>query len=132
MTYRINIDTICNVDEEPRLKVRFFTLPSGKKPVRDWLTDRKQVLPEDKKTIGEDIKAVQYGWPMGMPIVRKLETELWEVRSDISVGIARVLFTIHKTSMVLLHGFIKKEQKTPREDLDLARERKSLIQKGEK
>jgi len=120
------------VDEEPKLKVYFFTLPSGRKPVRDWLTDPRQVLPEDKKTIGEDIKAVQYGWPMGMPIVRKLSANLWEVRSDITVGIARVIFTIHKTSIVLLHGFIKKDQKTPKEDLDLARERKSLVQKGEK
>jgi len=120
------------VNDEPKLKVQFFTLSSGRKPVRDWLTDPRQVLQDDKKTIGEDIKAVQYGWPMGMPIVRKLETNLWEVRSDISVGIARVMFTIQKNSMVLLHGFIKKDQKTPTEDLDLARERKSLVQRGEK
>jgi phage-related protein len=102
--------------------------------VRDWLTDPRQVQPEDKKTIGEDIKAVQFGWPMGMPIVRKLEPGLWEVRSDVTVGIARVLFTILKTRMimVLLHGFIKKEHKTPQEDLELARQRMLLVQRGEK
>ncbi|MCX6053557.1 MAG: type II toxin-antitoxin system RelE/ParE family toxin [Chloroflexi bacterium] len=120
------------MDDEPKLKVQFFTLPSGRKPVRDWLTDPRQVLLEDKKTIGEDIKAVQYGWPMGMPIVGKMDADLWEVRSHISVGIARVLFTVQKNRLVLLHGFIKKDQKTPKEDLGLRGERKSLVQKGEK
>ncbi|MCX6053463.1 MAG: type II toxin-antitoxin system RelE/ParE family toxin, partial [Chloroflexi bacterium] len=91
------------MDDEPKLKVQFFILPSGRKPVHDWLTDPRQVLPEDRKTIGEDIKAVQYGWPMGMPIVEKMGADLWEVRSHVSVGIARVFFTTQKTSMVLLH-----------------------------
>jgi hypothetical protein len=76
LTRCIKFDTIGNVNEEPRLKVQFFTLPSGKKPVQDWLIDPRQVLHEDKKTMGEDIKAVQYGWPMGMPIVRKMEADL--------------------------------------------------------
>ncbi|MCX6054341.1 MAG: type II toxin-antitoxin system RelE/ParE family toxin, partial [Chloroflexi bacterium] len=103
LTGRIKFDTIQLMDEEPKLKVQFFTLLSGRKPVHDWLTDPRQVLPEDRKTIGEDIKAVQYGWPMGMPIVEKMGADLWEVRSHVSVGIARVFFTTQKTSMVLLH-----------------------------
>lgn len=70
---------------------------------------------------------VQFGWPMGMPIVRKLEGDLWEVRSEISVGISRVLFTIQESYMVLLHSFIKKGQKTPTEDLELARKRKAQV-----
>ena len=118
--------------DEPGFKVQFFTLPSGKRPVQEWLTDPRQVLPIDKKTIGEDIKVVQYGWPMGMPIVRKLGPNLWEIRSHITVGIARVMFTIHKTSIILLHGFIKKDQKTPNEDLELARNRQLLVQRGVK
>ncbi len=59
---------------------------TGKDPVRGWLKD----LPlQDKKAIGEDIKTVQFGWPLGMPLIKKLEPDLWEVRSNISTGIAR-------------------------------------------
>lgn len=73
--------------------------------------------PEARKTVGEDIKTVQYGWPLDMPLVRKMEPGLWEVRSTIGAGIARVLFTTDGPRMVLLHGFIKKTDKTPKADL---------------
>lgn len=66
------------------------------------------------QVIGEDIKLVQFRWPPGMLLVRKIEADLWEVRSNLSGGrIARVLFTVRSTNMALLHGFIKKTQKTP-------------------
>ena len=58
-----------------------------------------------------------------MPLVRKLEPGLWEVRSHINTGIARVLFTVEGDIMVLLHGFVKKSKKTPLDDLSLARKR---------
>ena len=58
-----------------------------------------------------------------MPVVRKIEPDLWEVRSSLKNRIARVLFTVEDDYMVLLHGFIKKSQKTPLKDLRLARER---------
>ncbi|MDZ4159874.1 MAG: type II toxin-antitoxin system RelE/ParE family toxin, partial [Anaerolineaceae bacterium] len=62
-------------------------------------------------------------WPLGMPLVRKLEPDLWEVRSNISTGIARMLFTVQGECMVLLHGFAKKSDKTALDDLSLARKR---------
>ena len=102
------------------LEVRFFRNDNGTEPVRDWL---KSLRREDKKAIGEDIKTVQYGWPIGMPVVRKLEVGIWEVRSHTKDGIVRVLFTINGDTMILLHGFAKKSQKTPTEDLYLARKR---------
>jgi len=77
----------------------------------------------EKRAIGEDIKTAQFGWPLGMPLVRKLEPGLWEVRSHLPSGIARVLFTIEGNTMIFLHGFIKKSQKTPLDDLHLARRR---------
>jgi phage-related protein len=52
-----------------------------------------------------------------------LEPGIWEVRSSISRGIARVLFTVEGHSMVLLHGFIKKSQKISGTDLQTARVR---------
>ena len=83
----------------------------------------------DKRTIGSDIKTVQYGWPIGMPVVRKLDTGLWEVRSRLDQRISRILFTVYSDTMVLLHGFIKKSQKTPKEDLQLAKDRKANLEK---
>lgn len=83
---------------------------------------------EDKTTIGQDIKTVEYGWPLGMPLVRKMDKDLWEVRSDISNKlIARVFFTVKEGCMVLLHGIIKKSQKTPENDLKIAKERRNQV-----
>ena len=80
--------------------------------------------------IGEDIKTVQFGWPLGMPLVEKLERDIWEVRTDLGQRIARVLFTIHGELIVLLHGFIKKTQKTPPQDLAVARRRLRELRGG--
>jgi phage-related protein len=77
--------------------------------------------------IGDEIRAVQFGWPVGMPLVRKLETGLWEVRVALVDRTARVLFTVVEGDAVLLHGFIKKSTKTPRHDLTLARKRKAML-----
>jgi len=111
-----------------RITVRFYMTQAGKEPVRDWLKDLAR---EDRRVIGEDIKTVEIGWPLGMPLVRKLDTRLWEVRSDIGDGcISRVLFTVKGSVMVLLHGFVKKTQKTPKADLDLAKKRRDGVQNG--
>ncbi|MEP7137092.1 MAG: type II toxin-antitoxin system RelE/ParE family toxin [Chloroflexota bacterium] len=110
---------------EPILAVVFYRTDAGNEPVREWL---KSLSREDKKTIGEDIKTAQFGWPLGMPLIRKLERGLWEVRSNINQGIARVLFTVDGNTMILLHGFIKKSQKTPLTDLNTARRRLADLQ----
>jgi phage-related protein len=77
----------------------------------------------NKKRIGEDIKTVQFGWPLGMPLVKHLDEDIWEVRVNLSKSIARVLFVMDKSSMILIHGFIKKQQQTLKSDLDLAKDR---------
>jgi phage-related protein len=66
---------------------------------------------------------LQIGWPMGMPLARKLADNLWECRSTLSEGNARILFTVREDKIVLLHGFIKKSQKTPQRDLHVAHQR---------
>lgn len=104
----------------PTLEVRFFKTDGGAEPVRDWL---HELSATDRKTIGEDIKTVQFGWPLGMPLVRKMDKDLWEVRIRLGDRIARVLFTVSMGKIVLLHGFIKKSQATPKPDLDLAKDR---------
>jgi phage-related protein len=92
--------------------------------VREWLLDLSR---NDRKTIGCDIKTAQYGWPIGMPLIRMLEPGLWEVRSAIDRGIARVIFTVEDDVMVLLHGFVKKSAKNPSADLQVARDRRSRL-----
>jgi phage-related protein len=85
----------------------------------------------DRKVIGEHIKLVRFRWPLGMPLVQKIEADLWEVRSHLSGGqIARIFFAVRGHKMALLHGFIKKSQKTPAKDLQLARQRRDLWLNG--
>ncbi|MEZ4866083.1 MAG: type II toxin-antitoxin system RelE/ParE family toxin [Caldilineaceae bacterium] len=112
------------MDDELILRVVFFRSPSGREFVRDWLKDLEK---DDRKAIGEDIKLVQLRWPLGLPLVRKMEANLWEVRSNLSGGrIARVFFTVRNGEMALLHGFMKKSQKTPAKDLETAQRRRDL------
>ena len=109
-----------------RISVVFFRTPSGGEPVRNWLKTLEPV--DDRKQIGVDIKTVEFGWPLGMPVCRPLGDGLYEVRSSLSGNrIARVLFYIDSAGrMVLLHGFVKKTQKTPTADMELARRNKRM------
>ena len=111
-----------------KLNVVFFRTVSGAEPVRRWL---KSLSVAHKKAIGEDIKTVQFGWPLGMPLVEKLEPYLWEVRTAVPDGIARVLFTIDGHVMILLHGFIKKTRKIPQKEIGTARSRLKQYQEAE-
>jgi len=115
---RTNYDTLGLV--EPILEIRFYATEIGAEPVREWL----KLLPAvDRKVIGEDMKTVQFGWPLGMPLVRSMGSGIWEVRIRLENRIARVLFVLDGSTMVLLHGFIKKIQTTSQPDLDLAKDR---------
>jgi phage-related protein len=106
--------------QQPTLVVRFFRTSGGHEPVREWL---KELDAADKKDIGIEIKTVQFGWPIGMPVVRKIRKDLWEVRVTLYQRIARIIFTIYGGEMILLHGFIKKTQTLAKHDIDLAEER---------
>ena len=101
-------------------KVFFYRMASGREPVREWL---RQFDPADRKRIGEDLYTLQLAWPIGMPLARKLEPRLWGLRSRISLGIVRIMFTKEKKVLILLHGFTKKSQKLPASDLALAKKR---------
>jgi phage-related protein len=107
----------------------FYKTTTGAEPVRNWL---KSLNAEEKKLIGEDIKTVQFGWPLGMPLVAKIEPGIWEVRTHLRNKIARVFFTVYENNIVLLHGFIKKSQKAPKQEIDLARQRLQQVKEGGK
>lgn len=106
---------------EPPFQIHFYRSTGGAEPGRAWL---KALSAADKRIIGQDLKTVQFRWPLGMPLVRALGDGLWEVRSSLPSRIARVLFMVERTRIVLLHAFIKKTQKTPTEDRALALKRR--------
>lgn len=105
---------------KPTLKVVFYAESNGNEPVRKWL---KSLDDEIRFIIGTDVKKVQFRWPLGLPLVRNLEGKLWEIRSTIPAGISRIIFFVFDKKLILLHGFIKKTQKTPSRDLEIAQER---------
>ena len=110
------------IDDGKRLPVSFYQMTSGRVPVREWL---KKLDAKERFVIGTDMKTVEYGWPVGMPVCEQLGNGLYAVRSHLPTRkIARVMFCIQDNEMILLHGFIKKSQKIPLRELELARKRK--------
>lgn len=110
---------ICMEREEP-LEAAFYKTRQNNQPCRDFLLSLAR---NDRREVGADIFAVQKGFPLGLPLCRKMGSDLWEVRSDVADGICRIFFTVYKNTMILLHGFIKKSQKTPQDELDTANSR---------
>jgi phage-related protein len=107
-------------EDQKRVPVAFYRTDAGREPVREWL---KELGPDDRRTIGNDLQTLEYGWPVGMPLCRAIRSHkgLWEVRCNLSSErIARILFCMVRGRMVLLHAFIKKTQKTPDRELDIA------------
>jgi phage-related protein len=104
----------------PRLSCRFYRTGSGNEPVREWLKGLPAAV---RQEIGSDIQVVQWRWPIGKPLVDGFGEGLFEVRTAHEGNIYRVLFCLEGSIMVLLHGFTKKTQKTPTQDINLARKR---------
>ena len=107
----------------------FYRTEAGNEPVREWL---KSMIAEDRRRVGEDLKTVEFGWPVGMPLCRSLGGGLHEVRSDLAGNrTARMFFYIDRLGrIVVLHGIVKKTRKTPAEDLALARAKKRKHERG--
>lgn len=109
------------IERTPEIPVRFYRTGNGTEPVLEWL---RSLDKKDRHAIGLDLMRVQFGWPIGMPLVRSLKAGIWEVRSTLpSHRIARLLLCFHEGDLVVLHGFIKKTQKTPADDIELAKRR---------
>ena len=109
-----------NMEREEALEAAFYESEQGKQPCRDYLLSLSK---DDRREVGSDIFAVQKGFPIGLPLCRKMDTNLWEVRSTIKNGISRVFFTIDGNKMMLLHGFTKKTQKTSQNEIETAKTR---------
>lgn len=114
-------------DRPQMMPVVFYQTRGGSELVRDWLRNLEE---RDRNAVGLDLMRVQYRWPVGMPLCRAMGDGLWEVRTSLpSNRIARVLFCVVNDRIVLLNGFIKKTQKTPADDLALARLRKKEFER---
>ncbi len=110
-----------------KIEVDFYQERNGNEPVRKWLKDLDKNI---RLIIGEDLKRVQHRWPVGKPLVGFLTDGLFELRSTIPNGIARIIFIVNKNKILLLHGFIKKTEETPKQDLDLAKKRSKNIKES--
>ena len=114
-------------ERSPEIPVRFYRTEAGGAPVLDWL---RSLDKEDRRAIGLDLMRVQFGWPIGRPLVGSLKDGLWEVRSSLpSQRTARLILCFHDQMLVVLHGFIKKTQKTAKGDLALAKWRMKEVTK---
>lgn len=103
------------------IPVRFWRTSAGREPAREWF---RALDNADRTVVGDDLRRVQFGWPLGMPLVKHLGDGIWELRSSLpSRREARVLFAVDTERIAILHGFIKKSQKTPPDDLALAMKR---------
>lgn len=122
---RIKYDTIL---ARPHIEVSFFRSKSGREPVREWLDHLGK---QDRKRLGRDIRRLQLQWPLGMPLVRKIEKDIWELRTRLSCGVARTLFTTSRNRIILLHGFIKKTARLPLDELDTTRQRLKVFRSEE-
>ena len=113
------------IDRSKKLTARFYESSGGGRPVREWVLELSDT---DRFTVGKDIQKVEFGWPLGRPHCAPLGDGLWEVRSNLDGNrIARVIFCLGDGHMILLHAFIKKTQKIPLQDFDLALKRKREV-----
>jgi phage-related protein len=109
--------------------VIFFRTAGGNEPVREWLRGLGR---EEKAVIGDDLRTIQFGFPIGMPLCRSLAHGLYEARSSLPTKReARLIFFESKRRLVVVNGFIKKSRKTPDHEIALASARKREFERNE-
>ena len=106
--------------------IRFYQETSGKEPALEWIEEFNE---KEQKIIGHDIKTIQYSWPLTMPLVKALGGGLMEIRIKLKDRQLRIFFTLHDGAIILLHGFVKKTQKTPNNEMEIALKRLKQIKK---
>ncbi len=108
------------IERETPLNVVFYETQQRSQPCRDFLLT---LVKDDRREVGADIFAAQKGFPLGLPLCRKMGKDLWEIRSTVSDGICRIFFTVDGDTMILLHGFNKKSDKTPLKEISIGKTR---------
>jgi phage-related protein len=109
-----------------KIPLLFFRSDSGNEPVREWLKGLDEI---ERREIGRDLLRAQWRWPVGMPLCRPLGNGLWEIRTNLPTKrTARIMISVCRDHLVVLHGFIKKTRSTHREDLAMARKRQKELE----
>jgi len=112
--------------------VEYVELKNGKKPFEEFILS----LPIDERaklfeTINYFLELKNQNLPIKENISKHLENGIFELRSAFAKRIARSLYFYQKGARIILtHGFIKKTDKTPRKEIERAKELRSLYQKG--
>lgn len=96
------------------LSLRCFRDSNGEQPARNWL---ESIHWKDRKIIGDDIRNVQQNWPVDPPLVVALSDEVWEIRSHLSDGFARVVFLVKDNEMILIRGHISRTKPDEKEEV---------------
>lgn len=114
-------------DPQPqKISLVFYRTPAGSEPVKEWLRGLDEA---ERRAIGQDLLRAQWRWPVGMPLCRPMGHGLWEIRTDLPTKrTARVLICCYRQHLIALHGFIKKTQATPAEDIAIARRRQKELE----
>lgn len=103
-------------------EVVFFATASGREPVVEWL---RSLGKDERAVIGTDLRTVQMGFPLGMPVCRPLGDGLYEVRSSLPTRKeARLILFQEGDDLVVVAGFIKKTQATPKVEIERSRSRR--------
>lgn len=103
--------------------IYFYKDKKGNEPVLDYLRDLIQKKDKESRIKANKIQDYievlrQYGTHAGIPYVKHLEGEIWELRPLRD----RILFIAwHNDSFILLHTFMKRTQKTPRREIEQAK-----------
>lgn len=110
-------------------KINYYYNRNNKSPLKEWLDE---IGNEPKAEIFRIFEMLsKYGIELGLPFVRHIENKIYEVRAKDKSGIYRVLYFAHTDKVfVMLHGFQKKTQATPRKEIEIAIKRMKEIQNG--
>jgi phage-related protein len=99
----------------------FYKTEAGNEPALYWF---RALEPEERRIVGYELRLLQIGFPEGLPRCRSLGDGLFELQCTLPNKIARVIFFLDGHSVIIVPGFIKKSQKTPKEELETAKARK--------
>jgi phage-related protein len=115
-----------------RWKIEFYQSPNGNPVVYDWFLNQETQV---KARLAQIFDLLQdKGTLVGMPYVRPIvNTKLYEIRVERSTNIYRIFYFAYTGQrFILLHGFQKKTQKTPKKEIELAEKRRKEFLAQEK
>lgn len=104
--------------------IDFYTKQSGEQPAKDFILELE---PKMQAKIIKVLDLLENNGPLtGLPYSEHLENGIFEIRAKQGTNITRVLyfFSVGR-KIILTNGFVKKTQKTPRREIDLAKKYRS-------